>query len=352
MTGAFRVSRGELQSLASSALKAVGVPEPDADAAAAILVTADLQGIDTHGTSRLAAYVTRVRDGVFNAKPDIVVESQSPAVAVIDGDRGLGPVVGSRALDLAVRLAAQNGVAYVGCRNSQHLGALAPYALRATRHGMVCFLGTNAFPSMAPWGGREVKVGNNPLGVGAPRRDAPAFILDIAMSVAARGKIRKAGAKGERIPDGWALDAEGNPTTDPAKALDGYVLPIGGHKGYGLALAVDILAGVLSGGAVSTEVQSLFKQKDKPQQVSFFFLAIDPAKTIGLDTYFERMETLCGLIKDTEPSSVGDPVLLPGEIEARELEIRSRDGIPMEAELLDSIRSLARGEAPSSVPKA
>ena len=110
---------------------------------------------------------------------------------------------------------------------------------------MVCFLGTNAFPTMAPWGGKDVKIGNNPIGLGAPRRDAPPFILDIAMSVAARGKMRKAAEKGERIPPGWALDKDGNPTTDPNEGLNGYVLPIGGHKGYGIALAVDILAGVL-----------------------------------------------------------------------------------------------------------
>lgn len=352
MAATVRVGQDKLLSLTTSALAAVGVPLVDAEIAAGILVTADLQGIDTHGTRRLAPYLARIRDGVFNPRPNIRLEQTGTSAAIVEGDNGLGPVVGCRGLELALRLAKESGTAYVGCRNSQHFGALAPYALRAAEAGVLCFLGTNAFTTMAPWGGRDIRVGNNPLGLGAPRRNAPPFILDIAMSVAARGKMRKAAEKGEPIPEGWALDADGSPTTDPEKGLAGYVLPIGGHKGYGLALMVDVLAGALSGGAVSTEVNSLFQQRDRPQRVSHFFIAIDPAKTIGTEAYLDRIETLCALMKTTEPFDAESPVLVPGEIEAQRMQERCEAGIPMESELLESIRGLARGEAPKSVAAA
>ena len=347
-----RVGQDELLSLTTSALTAVGVPPADAEIAAGILVTADLQGIDTHGTRRLAPYVTRIRDGIFNPRPNIRVEQTGISAAIVEGDNGLGPVVGYRGLELAVRLAKESGSAYVGCRNSQHFGALAPYALRAAEAGVLCLLGTNAFTTMAPWRGRDIRVGNNPLGLGAPRRNAPPFVLDIAMSIAARGKMRTAAEKGAPIPEGWALDADGNPTTDPEKGLAGYVLPIGGHKGYGLALMVDVLAGALSGGAVSTEVKSLFQQKDRPQRVCHFFIAVDPAKTIGTDAYLDRIETLCALMKTTEPFDAESPVLIPGEIEARRMRERREVGIPIDTELLEEIRRLARGEAPKTIAAA
>lgn len=352
MSQIVRASHSELLKLTTSALEAVDVSQTDAALAAEILVTADLIGIDTHGTKRLAPYIARLRDGVFKAQPKLTTIQQAATSIIIDGDNGLGPVIGTRALDIAIETAAKYGTAFVTCRNSQHFGALAPYAMRACQSSMVCFLGTNAFPTMAPWGGKDIKLGNNPIGLGAPRRDAPPFILDIAMSVAARGKMRKAAQKGERIPPGWALDTDGNPTTDPNEGLNGYVLPIGGHKGYGIALAVDILAGVLSGGSVATEVQSLFKQKEHPQQVSHFFIVIDPAQSIGTEAFLDRIEALCLIMKETEPLAATEPVLVPGEIEARKADEHLRLGIPMDEEFYESLHSLARGEAPDSVATA
>ena len=268
---------------------------------------------------------------------------KAPSVALIDGDDGLGPVVGRRALDKAVRMAKDNGIAYVGCRNSNHFGAIAPYALLACRQEMICIIGTNAFTTMAPWGGREVKIGNNPLGVGAPRRGKPAYILDIAMSVAARGKIRKAHESGEKIPSGWALDPQGKPTADPLEGLKGFVLPIGGHKGYGLALAIAILSGVLTGGSFLTGVKSMLQQADEPQHVSHFFILINPAQVIGIDAYYENMEVFCTLVKNTEPIDPNKPVLLPGEHAAKTYETRITSGIPMARERLQVLENLAQG---------
>lgn len=349
MSQSLLVSSDEVARLACEALVRVGMPETDAEAAAEILVSADLQGIDTHGVRRLGPYVARIRDGVFNPRPEIRVAARTAAAAVVDGGDGLGPVVGLKGLRLAVELAAAAGVGYVACRNSQHFGALAAYARHAAAAEVVCLMGTTAFATMAPWGGREVRVGNNPLGIAAPRRNAPPFILDIAMSVAARGKLRLAQERGEAIPPGWALDAHGNPTTDPLEGLKGFVLPIGGHKGYGLALAVDILAGVLAGGAVSSEVGSLFQQNRAPQRVGHFFIAIDPARLLGRDVYDRRMEEMCRAMTEVAPLDPARPVMLPGEMEARTLADRSARGIPMNLDEFEALQALAAGAAPGKI---
>ena len=349
MAESLRVPCEDVLQLAISAFEHAGVSRADAGTVAEILVTADLQGIGTHGVRRLAPYIARIHDGVFNPSPDIRVEKAATSTAIVDGDNGLGPVVGVRGLRCAIETAKECGIAYVGCRNSQHFGALAPYALRAAEAGVVCFLGTNAFATMAPTGGREVRLGNNPFGLGAPRRDAPPFILDIAMSVVARGKIRQAQERGETIPLGWALDSAGNPTTDPLEALKGFVQPIGNHKGYGLALMVDILAGVLSGGAVGTEVKSMFQQTSEPQRVSHFFIAIDPARILGTEPYYDGMETLCRLMTSTPPFDAASPVMIPGEIEARTYAERHLGGIPMRPKELAALQALAAGQAPNEV---
>lgn len=347
-----RASFSDLVNLSVRSLEAAGISEADAFSAAEILVTADLIGIDTHGIKRLPPYIARLRDGVFNPRPSIKKVSESTSSVIIDGDNGLGPVIGTRGLEIAVEKASTCGTAFVACRNSQHFGALAPYAMKATEQNMVCLLGTNAFSTMTPWGGKDIKIGNNPIGLGAPRLNAPPFILDIAMSVAARGKMRKAAERGESIPQGWALDLNGDPTTNPNEGLKGYTLPIGGHKGYGLVLAVEILAGALSGGAVATEVRSLFKQKVKPQRVCHFFIVIDPSQTIGTDAFLDRMEALCSLMKETEPLHEDTPVLIPGEIEARKAKENLQLGIPVDEKFYEYLQALAEGEPPREIATA
>jgi ureidoglycolate dehydrogenase (NAD+) len=352
MVGYTTISYEELRVLAVQSLEKAGVPSHDAFTVADILCMADLMGIDTHGTKRLIPYIARIHDGIFNPTPALRVVQQKAGSAVIDGDNGLGPLVGSKAFQIAFELVAENGVAFVCCRNSQHFGAIAPYLQMACDRELVSFVGTNAYPTMAPWGGKESKVGNNPLGFGAPRRSGPHFILDIAMSIVARSKIRKSQERNESIPEGWAVDEQGVPTTDPSEALNGFVLPIGGHKGYGIALAVDILAGVLSGGAVADEVNSLFKQKVNPQRVGHFFIVIDPKVTIGLELYYERMEALCAAMKSCRSQDGDTSILLPGEIEADKAEKYRQSGVPIENDFLTSLRHLAEGEVPKNVPQA
>jgi ureidoglycolate dehydrogenase (NAD+) len=350
MTGIVHIHRDELLGLTRTALENVAVPPEDAAIASDILVTADMQGIDTHGTRRLGPYVESIRSGMMKARPDIQVDRKTPGVAVVDGNDGLGPVVGFKALNVAMDIARETGIAYVGVRNSNHFAAIAPYASIACERNMVSFIGSNSFATMPPWRGQEVRHGNNPLCIAAPRQGHPPFIIDIAMSIVARGRIRKHLEHGESIPAGWAMDPQGQPTTDPREALKGTVLPIGNHKGYGLAMAVDILAGVLTGGAFAMDVKSLFQQRDKPQRVSHFFILIDIPQVIGLDAYFERMEALCTLMKTSEPFDPDLPVLLPGEPEAMAIEENTKSGIPMNAAWIETVRTLAQGAERVSVP--
>ena len=237
------VESAEMRDVARQAIIAAGVPGDDAAYAGDILWTAELMGITTHGVRRIITYVQRILDGAINPRPNIQIEQTAPSLALVDGNNGMGPVVGSYGLNEAFRLAEETGLAYVACRNSHHFGPVAPYALRAVERGLVAFFGTNAEPVMAPWLGKEVMHGNNPIAVAAPRRDGPPFILDIAQSIVAFSKLRHAKEAGEAIPATWASDKQGHPTTDPAAGLDGWVMPIGDHKGYGLALAVEILCG-------------------------------------------------------------------------------------------------------------
>ena len=200
-----------------------------------------MMGLNTHGVVRVPEYTGRLRRGGVNPSAATDVDRRAPSLAVVDGDNGLGTVVGSKALEAALGMVTETGIAYVGCKNSNHFGALAPYALQACDAGYLLLGGTNASTTMAPWGGKEARIGNNPLCIAAPCADGTHFILDMAMSVAARGKIRAADKAGSPIPEGWALDSLGDSTTDASEALKGFLLPFGGYKGSGLSMAVDIL---------------------------------------------------------------------------------------------------------------
>ena len=345
-----RVDAAELRGIVRDAFVAVGVPDDDAAMAADILWTGEMMGISTHGVRRTITYVQRIHDGAINAKPDIKIDSTSPSMSVVDGDDGLGPVVGSYGAKEAIRRATETGIGFVSCRNSHHFGPVAPYALRAVEAGYVAFMGTNAQPVMAPWRGSKILHGNNPIAIAAPRRNGPPFILDIAQSVVAYSKLRHANEAGEAIPLGWAADNSGQPTTDAAEGLSGWVLPIGEHKGYGLALAVEILAAALSGGAVVNEVNALYRRDKQAQGVSHFFMVIDPDRLIGREAFLDRIDAMCQLTAATPPIDPGSPVLIPGEPEARVMADYAANGVPIPAARYDELQAMARGEPPRSMP--
>ena len=345
-----RVPADELRELARASFRAVGVPETDADAAGDVLWMGEMMGIGTHGTRRLITYIQRIHDGAIKADPDIRYDRTAPSITVIDGDDGLGPVVGSRGAAEAIARARETGIGYVACRNSHHFGPVAPYAQRAVDAGLVCFMGTNSQPVMAPWRGGRLAHGNNPFAFAAPRRNGPPFLLDIAQSVVAFSKLRHAHEAGQPIPEGWAADGDGRPTTDPKAGMDGWVLPIGGHKGYGLALAVEMLGAAMAGGAFGTEVQPLYRRDDRPQGVCHFFMAIDPERTIGREAFLDRMDALCAMMKTTPAAKADEPVLVPGEPEAAKIADCTANGVPLPPAWYEEIQGLARGERPRSMP--
>jgi LDH2 family malate/lactate/ureidoglycolate dehydrogenase len=338
-----KIDVASLKRLAVDAFCRAGLSAADAATAAHILVEADMMGTATHGVLRLQSYTDRLRSAGINGNPRIVVDKRAPSLALVDGDNGLGPVVGGKALNVAIEMVRETGMAYVGCRNSNHFGALAPYAIQACDAGFVFMGGTNASTTICPWGGREARLGNNPFSIAAPCRDGFHFILDMAMSVAARGKIRAARDNGEPIPAGWAMDKNGLPTTNPLEALSGFLLPMGGYKGSGLSMAVDILAGVLTGGQFLNTISSWVDNPDAPSRVGHFFVLIDPDRLIGRENFALAMDRFRRIVLDTPPAVESTPVVLPGQIEQTRRQKALAEGIEIPSDLLASIRLLAAG---------
>ena len=324
------LSESELMTLGTRAFTGLGLLEKDAHDVARILVMADLFGLSTHGLSRIESYGERLMVNGIKARPDIAVEQVAPAMVRVDGDNGVGPLVGMRALEAAMATAKQTGVGVAFARGSNHFGPVSPYSLIAAEAGFASIIGSNATTTIAPWGGSDARLGNSPVGFGVPNPGGRPFMLDMAISVAARAKIRNALKRGESIPDTWATDKAGRTTTDPAAALDGFLLPIGGHKGYGLALLVDLFAGLLSGAAYLTHVKSWVDAPDEPQNLGHFFILIDTQR-LGSNAWLtERMSDFAAILHDSPPADTARPVLVPGEIELNNLARHRRDGLALD----------------------
>lgn len=332
------------EALAKEILIAYDVPQERADLMASALVLADLRGVDTHGINRLAGYISRVVAGVVDPNPDIDFSIKTPVMASLDAKNTFGFVSGSLAVDKCIDMARTFGMGMVAVRNSNHYGMGATYVLRAVRQGFACFAFTNASRAMPPWGGAEALLGTSPFAVGVPGGEEGDFVLDMSPSVAARGKIRKAARRGEKIPEGYALDAEGRATTDPEAALKGVVLPMGGPKGSGLAMMMDIFGGVMSGSAFAGNVNDQYKVMDKPQNVGHWFLVFRPELFLdgGMEEFRERMDTLSAKVKGSRKAKGVNRIYVSGEIEAETEERRRSEGIPYTQSEIDALHDLAR----------
>jgi LDH2 family malate/lactate/ureidoglycolate dehydrogenase len=304
-------------------MMAFKVPEADARTIAHCLVLADLRGVDTHGIQYLPHYLGRVDKGLINPRPELAIEQKTPVAAALDGQNGFGFVVGMKAIDAAMEMARTYGVGIVAARNSTHYGMAASYVLRAVEQGFIAQTYSNASPAMPPWGGRKAMLGTSPFACGAPGGKLDPYIFDLSFAVAARGKIRKAWRRGEPIPLGWALDKDGRPTTDGAAADSGVVLPIGGYKGSGLAMLMDLFGGVISGAGFAGGVGNQFSDYDRPQNVGHFFLAMKPDLFVPLDEYRARIDKLTEAVHGAPRAEGFDEILMPGEREFR-LERRNR----------------------------
>ncbi|MEV8398182.1 Ldh family oxidoreductase [Streptomyces niveus] len=331
----------ELHSLAVKALISAGVSLGDAEAISGILVQADLFGIHTHGIGRIPQYLQRGRLGGLDPAAQVRIERVAPALARVDGAGGIGPLVGARALEAAAEGARRTGIGAAFVRHSNHFGPVMPYLFQAAEQGFAAIIASNATTTIAPWGGREARVGNNPLGIGVPSPGGDPVMLDIAMSVVARAKIRRAAAAGDAIPDTWATDLDGNPTTDPDAALAGFLQPIGGHKGYGLSLMVDLFTGLLSGAAYLNHVSSWSVSPERPQNLGHTFLLIDTRPLMDTDALTSRMADFAGILHDTPPADPAAPVRLPGENELATHRRQSADGVEVASADIAALQELA-----------
>jgi ureidoglycolate dehydrogenase (NAD+) len=337
------IAADELEGLAAAALRASGLPAEGSADVARVLVLADLFGMHTHGVSRIPQYVERARLGGIDLGAEIATEQVAPAVARVDGRNGIGPLVGMHALHAASAAALTAGIGAAFARASNHVGPVMPYLFLAAQDGLAAIVASNATTTIAPWGGREARLGNNPLGLGVPNPAGDPILLDVAMSVVARAKIRAAERAGEAIPDTWATDAGGLPTTDPRAALEGFLLPVGGHKGYGLALMVDLFAGVLSGASYLTRISSWSEDPERPQDLGHVFVLVDAERLAGRDALGRRVEDFAAILHGTPPADPDGPVQVPGERELASYRAGLRDGLELPGGDVEALRTLAGG---------
>jgi LDH2 family malate/lactate/ureidoglycolate dehydrogenase len=325
------------------ALTACGVPAADAATAAKAMIEADVTGFDAHGIFRLSAYVGTLKSGRVNARPNIRAIQRSPATALVDGDDGIGHLVMTYSANLAVELARESGVGWVGARNSNHAGAAGIYAEIPVAHGMVgIYAAVSTINNMAPWGGAEALIGTNPIAIGIPAGKEPPVLLDIATSVASFGNIRRYAVEGKPIPEGWVVHSEtGKPITDPKKATEGVLLPIGGHKGSGLALAIGLLGGVLNGAAFGRDVVDFMGPGNQPTNTGQFVIALDVGRFIAPEAFAAAMERHLNELRSSKTLPGFDAIRIPGEERRRRRAERTANGVPLPATLLKQLDELA-----------
>ncbi len=312
VAAADKVTPASLADLVADVFTHCGVPRADAEIGAEVALWAQTHGSDSHGVVHLPLYTRGLLDGTIKSKPAIATTQPLPCSAVMDADHALGLVASRRAMDLAIEIAKTHGVGAVAVRNSSHFGAAGYYADHAAELGLIGLAFTNASPAIAPTGGTEGLFGTNPIGVSFPMRDADPIVADMATAMVARSRIRHMLAAGQKnIPEGWALDPSGRPTTDPAEAVKGSVLPIGGPKGYALSLMVEVFCSALSDGEPGFQVtyENVVK---RPSNICHFFLALNPQGFAGAKTFETRMSHIADMVGKAKPMAGAEPPRLPG----------------------------------------
>lgn len=335
-----RVHEAELLRFAQEVFEAAGAPPEHAAVIADNLVQGELHGLASHGVSRLLeVYAERIAGGGINPRPHIAIVRRDRGCALLDGDNGPGAVVGRAAMFMAIELAKEHGSGWVAVRNSSHYGAAFLFTRIALEHDMIGFSTTNTVPQMAPFGGRDKLLGTNPFCVAVPGGKWGPIILDVATTQTSRGKIQVAITEGKPIPLGWGVDKEDRPTTDPTKVWR--LLPVGGYKGYGIALVVEVLSAVLPGAMMSTQVGEMFNAPSTPQRLGHFFGALDIAAFGDPKAFKERMDALIAQIKGSALEAGASEILVPGEPEARTAQINRREGIPLSEDVYAIMQRVA-----------
>ncbi len=332
----------EIEHLAARLAVAAGVSTSDAQILAHSLVDADLNGTSTHGLSRLGIYLQRLQRGLIDPRAQLTVDRRSPAVLALDAGNGLGQVQAVKALELLKPMARKNGIAAATIRNSQHFGALSYYCRLAAQEGMILLAMSNCEPAMSPAGGFEPFFGTNPIAASFPTGKGFPIKVDLATAIVARGNIIAAQRKGEAIPEGWALDPQGEPTTDAQQALLGTVLTMAGHKGYALALMIEMFSSVLSGSAIGSDIGSMYKNLDRKQDVGHFFVLLNIAAFIEPSEFLRRTDDTIDRLKGSKRRAGVEEILIPGERSARKYEQNHREGIPLTEETVAELKRWCR----------
>jgi LDH2 family malate/lactate/ureidoglycolate dehydrogenase len=336
-----RIDPQQLMDFASSVYVDAGLPEDDARLVADTLVQADLWGHQSHGVLRLGWYLDRIRNGVMTPVTLSELEVDAGAVALINGRDGVGQVLARQACREAVTRAQKHGIAAVGVHSSNHFGTCMYYTRLGALDGCVMLLTTNGGPAMAPWGGSQKIIGTNPWSVAAPAGTFPPLLVDMANTGVARGKIYLARNKQLPIPLGWALNSKGEPTTDPQEAIDGIILPMAEHKGYAIALMVDMLSGVLTGSGFLSAVQSPYRTSDK-SNCGHLMIAMNIEAFQPLEQFQRRMEEFLREIKSVPPAKGHDQVFYPGEREASSDLRQRREGLLLAKDTVASLRRIGK----------
>src|SRR6266705_6850878 len=337
-----RIAAAELTRFIAAAYRAVGIAGPDAERAAELMAASDLSGADGHGVFRLPQYTSRIKAGGLNTAPQIRVIRQSRAAAVVDGDNGLGSLVVARAVEEAIDLARDNGVGWVGVRRGKHAGAAAVYAAMPLVYDMIgLYFAVGNANHLPPWGGIDMLLSTNPIAVAVPALDEPPLVLDMATTVAAYGKVKVAAQQGKTMPEGWMIDREGRPLTDPNRADDGFLLPIGGYKGYGLALLFGLLAGTLNGAAFGRDVIDFNKDDKTPTNTGQVIVALNIAQFSSVETFKRNVDEVIRDMRNSRRMPGVERIRVPGEQSHATWLERSATGVPMNDTLFRDLQRLA-----------
>lgn len=346
-----RVSFTQLCEFIGTALHELGLPEADAATVGRLMAEAELQGSDGHGVIRLMPYARRIRAGGMNLQPNIRIVQERPGMALLDGDNGMGHLVMARAAEIAVEKARVCGIGWVGSRLSNHAGPASLYARMPMAHDMIgLYFAVGNANHLPPWGGLDMLLSTNPIAVAVPAGDEPPVVLDMATTVAAYGKVKAKAQRGEMMPEGWMIDRTGAPLLDPKRAEEGFLMPIGGYKGYGLSLIVGLLAGTLNGAAMGKQVIDFNHDVVSTTNTGQAIMAIDLSAWGDVAAFKARVDTLVRELRGSERMPGVDRIWLPGE-QSHEKRLRhEREGIPIPAGLLRQLDAFAAELGVPSLP--
>jgi LDH2 family malate/lactate/ureidoglycolate dehydrogenase len=338
-----RVPAAQLRRFITCAFERLGLPAADAVTVAALMSEAELQGSDGHGVIRLIPYARRIRAGGINLHPHIRVAKEKAAMALVDGDNGMGHLVMQKAAQIAIAKAKQTGIAWVGTRLSNHAGPASLYARMALAQDMVgLYFAVGNANHLPPWGGLDMLLSTNPIAVAVPAGEETPIVLDMATTVAAYGKVKAKAQRGELMPVGWMIDRNGQPLTDPKRAEEGFLMPIGGYKGYGLALVVGLLAGTLNGAAMGSEVIDFNHDDTSVTNTGQAIVAIDPDAFGELADFKQRVDKLVREIRASERMPGVERIWLPGEQSHAKRIANERDGLALPTALREQLDAFAR----------